>query len=203
MKYTNIIFDVDGTLLDTRKAVLLSWQEALKANGFNMTEAELNFVLGIPGTVVLKQLGVKNPSAVMAVLDEAYVNYAKYTSVFDGIKETLVTLQAKGINIGLVTSRTVEEYKIGFEPFGLSGYFNIAICADHTLLHKPYSEPMLKYLELAKAQAAKSLYIGDTIYDRDCAHGAGVDFGLALWGAVADIKSEYNFKEPKDILGIL
>jgi phosphoglycolate phosphatase-like HAD superfamily hydrolase len=105
----------------------------------------------------------------------------------------------------IVTSKTKEEFLNDFVPFGLINYFKLVVCADDTEKHKPNPEPILKFIELSGADKSKTIYIGDTKYDMDCAFGAGIDFALALWGAKSSIgiNANYIFENPKQILELI
>ena len=83
-----------------------------------------------------------------------------------------------------------------------SPYFSTVIFVEDSELPKPSPEPMLEYLKRTGANKRDVLYIGDSIYDFQCASNAGVEFGLALWGcnSVKHIQANYFFKTPKDIL---
>lgn len=108
-----------------------------------------------------------------------------------------------GCKLGIVTSKTRNEYTADFAaPFALSGYFSTVICVEDTARPKPYPDPLLTYLNAARIHAEDALYIGDTLYDCQCAQNAGVDFGLAAWGnaAVQEIPADYIFKRPADVL---
>ena len=89
--------------------------------------------------------------------------------------------------------------------FGIDSYFDLVICADDTIKHKPSKEPMEKYIELSGAKKEEVIYIGDSIYDMKCSEGAGVDFGLALWGAndSEKIKATYKLIDTKSVLEII
>ncbi len=125
--------------------------------------------------------------------------------VFDDIKDTLVKLNEMGISIGIVTSKTKEEYTNDFVPFGLGNYFKLVVCADDTEKHKPNPEPILKFIELSGVDKSNTLYIGDTKYDMECAFSSGIDFALALWGAKVSvgINANYILKKPKQILELI
>ena len=71
--------------------------------------------------------------------------------------------------------------------------------------HKPDPQPMLTYMERTGAAPGEVLFVGDTQYDAQCAHGACVDFALAAWGAptVCGIAAEYFPQIPLDVLNIL
>ena len=204
--YNYVIFDIDGTILDTEFAVLSSLQKLMfEELNKNFSFEELRFALGIPGEVTLNKLGITNLPESNEKWNRYLKEYISHVKVFDDIKDTLVKLNEMGISVGIVTSKTKEEYINDFVPFGLSNYFKLVVCADDTEKHKPNPEPILKFIELSGADKSKTIYIGDTKYDRDCAFSAGIDFALALWGAKSSIgiNANYIFQKPKQILEII
>lgn len=204
--YNYIIFDIDGTILDTEIAVLSSLQKLVYTElNKNLSFDELRFALGIPGEVTLDRLGITNLFDSNLKWNRYLKEYFHHVKVFDGIKDTLVKLNKIGISTGIVTSKTKEEFINDFIPFGLINYFKLVVCADDTEKHKPNPEPILKFIELSGADKSKTIYIGDTKYDMDCAFGAGIDFALALWGAKSSvgINANYTFENPKQILELI
>jgi HAD superfamily hydrolase (TIGR01549 family) len=204
--YNTIIFDVDGTLIDTENAVIGSLQKMLEIDhGIKYESHELYFVLGIPGVYSLKQLGVQDIPKSHARWEHFMKDFYHTIEVFGGITNLLVTLKKRDIKQGVVTSKTSQEVQDDFAPFGLMDYLTHVVCADDTLKHKPNPEPLLKYLEISGANPKSSIYIGDTVYDYECARDAGVDFGLALWGCKNhdSIPAKYKFEQPNDMIRIL
>ena len=205
MKYKHIIFDIDGTLIDTEFAVLHSLQETIK--GLSCKEipcSELRFALGITGKDALKKLGIKDISYAIELWDKNMRNYTNTIKVFDGIFELLKNLQSQDYEMGIVTSKTREEFIHDFCPFGISHYFKTIICADDTQKHKPNAAPILKYMELSKTAPNKVLYIGDSKYDSKCAKNAGIDFALAVWGSHnKNIEADYFLESPTDLLSVI
>ena len=204
--YNYIIFDVDGTLLDTEIAVLSSLQKLVSEElNKNYSFEELRFALGIPGEVALNKLGITNILKCSEKWNVYLKEYFHHVKIFDDIKESLVKLNEMGVSIGIVTSKTKEEFLNDFVPFGLSNYFKLVVCADDTEKHKPNPEPLLKFIELSEVDKAETIYIGDTKYDLDCALGAGIDFALALWGAKSSIGIDANYilEKPKQILELV
>ncbi|AVK47870.1 HAD family hydrolase [Clostridium sp. MF28] len=201
--YNCIIFDIDGTLLDTEIAVLSSLQKLVfEELNENLSFDELKFALGIPGEVTLNKLGITNILDCNVKWNKYLKEYFHNVKVFDGIKDTLIKLNEIGILTGIVTSKTKEEFLNDFAPFELNNYFKLIVCADDTKEHKPNPEPILKFIELSGVNKSKTIYIGDTKYDMDCAFGADIDFALALWGAKSSIgiNANYILENPKQVL---
>jgi HAD superfamily hydrolase (TIGR01549 family) len=201
--YKYIIFDIDGTILDTELAGLTSLQRLLREElDKEFSFEELSFSLGIPGEVTLNKLGIKNVSEAFNKWYEYSRDYFHHVKVFDNIRETLEGLKSRGVSMGIVTSKTRGEFDKDIIPFGIDEYFKYIICADDTEKHKPNPEPILKFIELSKASKEECIYIGDTKYDSDCAFSADIDFALALWGAKSSkgIRAKYELKSPKEIL---
>lgn len=201
--YNFVIFDVDGTILDTEMAVLSSLQKLLLEElNKHYSFEDLKFALGIPGEAALHRFGIENISKSNNRWNGYFKEFFHYIKVFDGIEETLIKLNEMEILTGIVTSKTKKEYTDDFIPFGLSNHFRWVICADDTEKHKPNPEPILKIIELSGTDKAKAIYIGDTKYDMECARGAGIDFGLALWGAKVSIgiNADYILDNPRQIL---
>ena len=166
----SVVFDIDGTLLDTEYAVLNSLHDAIwELKGVNMELADLTFALGIPGESALKQLGITETQHGEAVWISCFNNYTHTIRLFDGVVEVLQQLKKEGYKLGIITSKSRNEYKTDFSPFGLDSYFETVICAEDSDRPKPFPDPMLKYLELSGTKKEEAIYIGDTIYDMECA----------------------------------
>ena len=111
MKYKHIVFDIDGTLIDTEYAVLHSLQETIKGlSGREIPCSELRFALGITGTDALKKLEIKDTSYAIELWDKNMRNYTNTIKVFDGITELLKNLLSLDYKMGIVTSKTREEF---------------------------------------------------------------------------------------------
>ena len=202
MKEQHIIFDLDGTLIDSEEAVLKTWQQTLLAqvNRYFTLEA-LRVVLGITSKAALKILLVDVKDDFEQYWIKQYERFAKEMKYFDGMEDMLRELTQRGCTLGIVTSRTKEEYDRYFTPFQFNKRFSIILCADDTSKHKPDPEPLYKYLEVSGADKANCLYIGDMLTDIRCAKSAGMRSGFANWKQ-SNITGEadYIFTDPKDIL---
>ena len=180
--YTHLVFDIDGTLLNTEMAVLHSLQWALQQHGIAQSLEQLRFALGIPGKDALIRFQLNNPDQMLREWDAKFTEFLQEITIFEGVVPLLQALRARGIHLGVVTSKTQVELAQDFDAMGLTDYFDIIVTADDTVQHKPDAEPMLNYLKRSGAKAAETIYIGDADYDLQCALRAGCDCALAQWG---------------------
>lgn len=204
--YNCVILDVDGTLIDTEAAVIGSLKKLLEERGHEVpADHELRFVLGIPGRDSLPRFGMKDVEEACERWNAFMKDFAEQIRPYDGIREALRRLKNAGITTGIVTSKTRQELENDFVPFGLMDQLDYVVCADDTEKHKPCPDPLMKFLELSGADPARSVYVGDTKYDAECASAAGVDFALALWGAPApgEVRGAAHWLDhPSDIPGL-
>jgi HAD superfamily hydrolase (TIGR01549 family) len=204
--YKYIIFDVDGTLIETEPAVVSSYQRVFfEEFGRYLTVEELFENYMVPTYERMRRFGFKNVEEAVekfhTYLMEAFCNVKAYK----GILSLLEALENKDISMGVVTARSKREVEDDPCLQSLVKHFKYIICADDTQKHKPESEPLFKIFEMMNANPFKSIYIGDTYSDYMCAKNADVDFGLAVWGAkkTDGIIAEFSFEKPEDILNIL
>lgn len=190
--YKAFVFDIDGTILNNEMAVLHSLQTLLAENGISAEQEELRFALGIPGEKALARFSIADKDKALEEWIVKELSFLDEITIFPSIEETLQALPLCGI----VSSKNQFEMEHGFYPFGLTHYFASMVCASDTELHKPNPEPLVKCMELLKTTPTETVYIGDSIYDMQCAHAAGVDFALAAWG----VKDRTPFAEAEIIL---
>lgn len=205
MMYKHIVFDIDGTLVDNEKTILHSLQEVLLVTtGKEFSFEQLSFCMGIPGEDTLERLGVEDVPGVMNLWIEALRRCEDMVTIHKGIEELLIKLSDRGYKLGLASSRSRELLEKDFNKLKISKFFNIKICSDDTLEHKPTGAPLSKYMELAGADKSEVLYIGDSVNDSMCAGDAGIDFALAVWGShTEETPAKYYLRTPSDLLPIL
>jgi len=204
-----ILFDIDGTLIDTEKTIIKSWQKTLKDTlDIEPAAEDLFYVLGIPGTKAVERYS-NSPEQSQQLLKLWEANdhdMFHYSKLFSGIDQTLQQLKDNQIRLGVVTSRTDQELAIVLNKFDIGKYFDTFITASKTKLHKPNPEPIFKAIDTLTLDPINTLYVGDSIYDFQCARNAGVKFGLASWGAKDNpefSKVDYFLQEPNDLLQLI
>lgn len=202
-RYTHVVFDIDGTLVDTQYAVMNGLKDTMKVlTGRDYEMGELMFAFGIPGETTLSMLGIEDTKAGILEWNVQLRKYRDRVGLFEGVEALMEALE--GVNIGIVTSKAVFEYEEEPSMALVRPHVGTAICADHTDKHKPEPDPLLKYMELTGAKKDEILYIGDSKYDEMCAHSAGVDFALATWGAVnKELPAEWKPAKPIDLAKIV
>lgn len=201
-----IIFDIDGTLIDTEKAAIYSLQKTLReVTGREYEYDKLTFVFGIPGFESLKSLNIANIPETLDLWNRHMKEYYNLIKVYPGIEGLLKALKYRNITTGIVTSKTDEEYQDDFIPFGIADYFKYIVKSTDTKLHKPNPDPILEFLEISGVDPSKAIYVGDTTYDMECARNAGIEFALALWGAKNpdSIDAKHKLIEPGDLLKLV
>lgn len=204
--YKFVVFDVDGTMINTEEAVIYAYQSVIfKEFGRYFTDEELLKGYGVPTPQSLAKYGFTD-------IEKAIKDYYKYLvegfakcSAFDGILEVINSLKDKNIPIGIVTSRCKYEIDIDTCLQGFINQFDSVVCSDDTTLHKPNADPLLKIMEKINANPSETIYIGDTLFDSMCAKSSGVKFALAVWGSnnAENIDADYFLKKPSDLLEIL
>lgn len=201
MKYEHIVFDVDGTLINTARNILTALKDALMAtDGLSYESSDLSFCLACTSAVTLERLKVKDPDATLAVWIENEKKYTDMFYIFNGIEELLERLRGSGCHLGIITSRTHRELDLIFDALPLKQYFPTIICSDDVPSPKPAPDPLLKYMEMTGADKSSVLYIGDTQHDMICAASAGTDSALAVWGShEKSVPADYHPKTPEEL----
>ncbi|WP_297638326.1 HAD-IA family hydrolase [uncultured Clostridium sp.] len=202
-KYKCIIFDLDGTILDTEEMNIVPLRRLIKEElGKDIAYEKLLKYRAYPGKQTLKLLGFNK-------IDQAYDKWVTYVNeyevgakLYEGFNEVLQILNESGVVSCISSSKTKKQYEIDFCSTGLQKYIKNAVLAEDTENHKPHPEPILKVMENLDVKASDIIYIGDTIADYRATRMAGIDFALALWGAytIEGIDADYNLSNPKEIL---
>lgn len=205
-KYKCIIFDLDGTMLDTEKMNMIPLQRLIKEElSLDIKYEDLLKYRAYAGKTTLKLLGFKD-------IETSYSKWVKYVNeyeegakLYEGFDEVIKTLDKKGILCGIASSKMKAQYEIDFLKTGLQSYMKSVILAEDTENHKPHPEPLLKAAEILNIEPKDAMYVGDTIADYESTKAAGMDFGLAVWGATDTngIVADHYLNNPKDILKVL
>lgn len=183
-RYQAIIYDIDGTLLDTLRMNMVPLQRIIEEETkCRLSYEEVLQYAAYPGLKVLQELHIQNPEKVY----ERWVSYVndfeEGATAYEGVEKLLKSVYGQ-CKQGVVSAKTRKQYEIDFTKF--MSYMDVAILSDDTFLHKPNPEPILKCVELLGMQASDCLYVGDALTDYKAARAAHVDFAYATWGSVSN-----------------
>ncbi|MBQ6622958.1 MAG: HAD family hydrolase [Mogibacterium sp.] len=185
MKKKHVVFDFDGTLLNTDEIIVDSWQAVfLHYTGESGDEETILKSFGEP---LRKTARTFFPEEELEGVVEYYrsyqnENYEGRIALFPGVEGLVMKLRSLGYTTSIVTSRTrltTDEY---VDLFGIRELFDVIITCDDVTAHKPDPAPLLKALDLLGASPEEAIMLGDSKYDIGCANNAGVDSVLVTWG---------------------
>ncbi len=202
-----ILFDMDGTLVDTIDLILRSFHETFRLNGLpDLPDPQLLALIGKPLVVQMRGF---DPERADQLCDAYQAQYEKFhddlAREFPGIKEVIAELSRRGYRLGVVTSKRRATARPGLAHFGLDGFFEVIITANDTTRHKPDPEPVLAALEAMGCSAEQTAYVGDSTYDIDCGNAAGVLSVAVLWGpfsraVLAEHAPDVALEKPGELL---
>lgn len=183
-----VLFDLDGTLVDTVPFVLACVRHAFEGQGGGPTDAEWMAGMGTPLGVQLAQFA-RHPDDVAGLLARyrAYwtEHHDEWTRCFPGARETVVALAAAGHPLGVVTAKTEHGAFRTLEHTGLLPHMGAVIGADSCARCKPDPEPVRLALSRLDADPARAVLLGDATHDVIAARGAGVLALGAGWGVAS------------------
>ena len=205
--YKAIIYDIDGTLLDTLKMNMIPLQKIIKEelNEDWSYEEVLKFA-PYPGMKVMEELNVKDKEKTYARWVQYVNEYEEGATLYDGFEEVFKTFQEQHIIQAVVSAKTKKQYQIDFVDKGLDQYMEVAILADDTKKHKPDPEPLLECIKRLNIDVEDAIYIGDAFSDYQASLNAHMDFGYAKWGSVSSQgidNPDYVFATPLELLELV
>lgn len=183
-----IIFDLDGTLLDTLDGLYDAFNYAISQFGYTKrTKDEIKSFVGngikraieraLPPKIADDEL-----SKIIEVFKEYYIEnmYVK-TKAYDGIIEMLSDMKNKGYKLGVVSNKYDEAVKELCERY-FKGYIQVAIGEGQGVERKPSATGLIKAIKELNSQQKKAIYIGDSEVDIQTAKNAKVPCISVLWG---------------------
>lgn len=181
--YRAVLFDVDGTLIDTAELIADALEYACRVHLNRVHPRETYYTLiGKPAMVQMEILGGDKAPEMMDTAVAYYEAHHEEEQVFPGALDTMSRLVEVGIRVGLVTSKTRIELNPTLERVPLQRYARVIVTADLTTRPKPYPDPVYLALQTLQIGAHETLFVGDSPYDLQSGRAAGVHTGAATWG---------------------
>lgn len=204
-----ILFDLDGTLIDSVRLILDSYHHTLAAHGLPpRTDEEWLRGVGTPLTAQFAECC--DDQELLAALIATYREYNmahhdRMVTVYPGVVAAVRRIRAAGRRTGLVTSKSRGGALRGLALAGLAEMMDVLVCADEVTNPKPHPEPVEKAVALLGADRGATLYVGDSIHDMLSGRAAGVRTAAALWGPFGRAHLEgatpdYWLETPEDLV---
>ena len=201
MSFPVVLFDLDGTVVDSGAIILASMRHATReVLGRDYTDAELLQAVGGPGLEA--QFRVFAPDRV----DELVRVYRAHNEPLHdeleacvGMEDVLVRLKEEGRRLGVVTAKRRSTVELAFARVPVGHLFETVVGGDETERHKPDPEPLLLAAERMGADPGETAYVGDSPFDMRAAKAAGMHAVAVTWGRIHD-RSRLEAEEPDAIV---
>ena len=189
--YPAVLFDLDGTLIDSGAIILASFRHATQTVlRREIPDAELAALVG--GSNIHDQMR----SIDAAQVDELVRVYREHNEplhdqleAFEGIEHVLTELKREGRRLGIVTAKRRQTVELAFAVLPLERYFDVVVTSDMTERHKPDPEPVRKALERLGVEPGEAAFVGDSPFDVASGKAAGVFTVAVAWGNIHPIEN--------------
>jgi len=178
-----VVFDLDGTLVDTSKLIFDSFNFVLKKySGVEMSPGQIRSYFGPPEDVAIKKiLGEKDFELVWSDYLQYYESHLFETAVFPGIVDLLRDLKSQGIKLAIFTGKGNETTKITLVYHRLIDFFDMIVTGSIVKNHKPDKEGIELIMNTLGIDREQIVLVGDSMADYNAATAAGIDFVAALY----------------------
>ena len=194
-----VVFDLDGTLVDSVELITLSFQHAIReVLGREASREEAIKHVGTPLKEQMLRISPEHADELLAVYREFnHREHDRMLKLYDGILDLLDRLTKAGCRLGLVTSKSRPTTQMAFDLTGIEPYFDATVCCDEAPGNKPSADPILFCLEHLGVPPQEASYVGDSPSDIQAAHAAHVIAIAVTWGV---FDTEVLTAEKPDIL---
>lgn len=173
-----LIFDFDGTIADTTLHVIHCVQKCAKHFSLmEVSEENIQEFIGSALVDVMKKLGAREDQLtdIKEYYREIFLEDLSDILVYDGVKEVLEQLKARGYTLAIATNRGSDTLPSILEFIGITNIFSEIVCADHVINRKPHPEMVDLILNDLALKKEDTLVLGDTSFDILMAQNAGCD----------------------------
>lgn len=165
-----VVFDLDGTLIDSVHFHARSWVKSFEVHGFkDVDEKYVESLVGLPGIeivrVVLGESGLRIYSSIRKLKNEVYLNYIDELRVYPGVYEALNILTGMGLKLGIASSTPSQVLSKVLDRLDLKKFFNVVVSGDAVLKGKPDPEIYLKAFNSLEVDPRDGVVVGDTVFD--------------------------------------
>jgi pyrophosphatase PpaX len=201
MRFETVLFDLDGTVVDSGGIILASMRHATReVLGRDYSDEELLQTVGGPGLEA--QMHALAPDQVEQLVDVYRAHNEPLHDELEacaGMEEVLLRLHEEGRRLGVVTAKRRSTVELAFGQVPIGHLFEAVVGGDETERHKPDPEPLLLGAERLGADPAGTAYVGDSPFDIRAAKAAGMFAVAVTWGRIHD-REKLEAEEPDSIV---
>lgn len=185
--YSLLIFDWDGTLMDSAAHIIACMQKAIAQTGAEpRSDAEIRHIIGLGLEEAIQHLYPQQPVSLIREIANEYrqeflVRSKHGSTLFAGACETLYSLLYQGYELAVATGKSRRGLDKVLEETGLTGVFAVTRCADETR-SKPHPQMLEEILTATDVAVHDALMIGDSAYDLLMARSIGMDALAVSYG---------------------
>ena len=207
---TTLLFDFDGTLLDTNELIIQTFQYVLDKN-YPGKYKRID-ILPFLGPTLHETFDSVDPENTEALIEEYRAwnksMHDELSSEFDGVSETLKLLKTAGLKMAIVSTKKKDMVLRGLGLLDVEGVFDEVIAMDDVTKTKPDPEPILLALERLGIKADEALMIGDNYHDIVGGQNAGVRTAGVAWSAKGEVflqtfNPDYMLQHISDLLQLV
>lgn len=187
VRFRIVLFDLDGTLIDSGPIILASMRHAVRTVlGREIPADELGMTIGGQGIVAqMNAIDAEHAGALLEAYKEHNDALHETLEAFDDLLELLPVLKAEGRKLGIVTAKRHRTVGLALDRFpALAGAFDVVVAHEDTDRHKPDPAPVLLALERLAGTPEEAVYVGDSPFDIGAAKAAGVFSAAVGWGGI-------------------
>ncbi|HEX7025439.1 MAG TPA: HAD-IA family hydrolase [Gemmatimonadales bacterium] len=211
-KFTTVLFDLDGTLIDSVRLILDSYHHTLAAHG-QEPRSDDYWLAGI-GTPLRVQFQpwCEDPDRLEAMIttyrEYNLAHHDAMVTAYPGVVDMVKRIRASGLRTGLVTSKNKPGALRGLGLVGLTEAIELVVGADDVVNPKPHPEPVEAALRALGEPAGGAIYVGDSTHDMESGRAAGVRTAAVLWGPfgrehLERTSPDYWLERPAELLSLL
>jgi pyrophosphatase PpaX len=188
MRFPVVLFDLDGTVIDSGAIILASMRHAAKeVLGAEPPDELLMAAVGGPGLEAqMRELAPDRVDELVTVYRSHNEPLHAQLACCDGVEDVLVRLKDEGRRLGIVTAKRRATADLAFNVLPISHLFETVVGGDETAAHKPDPAPLLLAAERMDVAPADCAYVGDSPFDVRAAKAAGMFAVAVTWGGIHD-----------------
>jgi pyrophosphatase PpaX len=211
VRYDPVLFDLDGTVVDSGAIILASLRHATQTVlGETIPDERLLATVGGSGLVSqMRDFDAERADELVRVYTEHNKPLHAELVACGGMLELLEELKADGRSLGIVTAKRRATVELAFETIPIAHLFDVVVAGDESRRHKPHPEPLLTAVDRLGARPETTAYVGDSPFDIQAAKAGGLAAIAVTWGGIhsrerlEQEEPDHVVETPEELRGVL